>query len=271
MDLIETLARRSAAVEAPGDYRQDGLLYCGSCGTPKQCRITFGAETRVVGCQCACGVRRYDAERQAERDRERRLRIETMRDLGITDRKLRGYTFESAVETPELRKARRYAEHFREMQADNVGLLFWGGVGGGKTFAAGCIANALIAKGTAVMVTSFPRILAARYEDRGEIVSQLSRYPLLILDDLGAERQSGYALETVYMIIDERYKSGKPLIVTTNLHLKELKEPKDIGCARIYDRVLELCVPVGFPGASRRGSAAAEKLRRAKELFADDV
>lgn len=44
-------------------------------------------------------------------------------------------------------------------------------------------------------------------------------------------------------MIDSRYRSKKPLIVTTNLTLDELKHPKVLARARIYDRVLERCVP----------------------------
>ena len=40
--------------------------------------------------------------------------------------------------------------------------------------------------------------------------------------------------------MDERYKSGMPLIVTTNLTRQELENPKDMRFSRIYDRVLEI-------------------------------
>ena len=49
--------------------------------------------------------------------------------------------------------------------------------------------------------------------------------PLLILDDFGMERGTEYGLEQVYSVIDSRYRSGKPLIVTTNLTLDDLPEP----------------------------------------------
>ena len=53
-------------------------------------------------------------------------------------------------------------------------------------------------------------------------------------------------------MIDGRYRSGKPLIAMTNLTLQELKNPQDIAHARIYDRLLEMCVPVQFKGESFR-------------------
>lgn len=79
------------------------------------------------------------------------------------------------------------------------------------------------------------------------------------------ERGTEYSLEQIYAVIDGRYRSGKPLIVTTNLTLNELNNPQDTAHARIYDRLKELCVPVKFFRESRRRVTAQEKLNRLKE------
>lgn len=127
-----------------------------------------------------------------------------------------------------------------------MGLLLWGGVGTGKSFMAGCIANALMEQEVAVCMTNFARImneLNNAFSGRNEVVDRLCGYPLLVIDDFGMERGTEYALEQIYNIIDSRYRSRKPLIVTTNLTLTELKNPQDTAHARIYDRLLELCTP----------------------------
>ena len=54
------------------------------------------------------------------------------------------------------------------------------------------------------------------------------------------ERGTEYGLEQVYNVIDSRYRSGKPLIVTTNLSPDELQHPQDTPHARIYDWLLEM-------------------------------
>ena len=92
-------------------------------------------------------------------------------------------------------------------------------------------------------------------------------YPLLILDDLGIERNSEFALEQVFNVIDSRYRSCKPLIVTTNLTLNELKNPSDLAHARIYDRVLERCVPLRINNRNIRKDNAKVQMERAKALF----
>ncbi len=57
-------------------------------------------------------------------------------------------------------------------------------------------------------------------------------------------------------LIDTRYRSGKPLIVTTNLSKNEMEHPSDIKYSRVYDRVLEMCIPIAVKGESRRKSNA---------------
>ena len=63
-----------------------------------------------------------------------------------------------------------------------------------------------------------------RAENKAEYMNELSCCSLLIIDELGLERSSEYALGIIFDIIDHRYRSGKPLITTTNLPLKEIKE-----------------------------------------------
>lgn len=167
--------------------------------------------------------------------------------------------------------AQRYVDYWPEMRGKNVGLLLWGGVGTGKSFMAGCIANALMEQEVAVYMTNFARImneLNSAFAGRNEVVDRLCRYPLLVIDDFGMERGTEYALEQIYNIIDSRYRSRKPLIVTTNLTLTELKNPQDTAHARIYDRLLELCTPIACTGPSMRKDIGQAKLNLLKTLLA---
>ena len=157
--------------------------------------------------------------------------MEELKRRGFTDPTMRDWTFENDNgRNPQTGLARRYVEHWEDMRTDNIGCLFWGGVGTGKSYLAGCIANALMEKEIPVRMTNFALILndlAASFEGRNEYISRLCRYPLLILDDFGMERGTEYGLEQVFNVIDSRYRSGKPLIVTTNLTLDDLHNPED--------------------------------------------
>ena len=109
--------------------------------------------------------------------------------------------------------------------------------------------------------------LNSRIEGRNEYISRLCRYPLLIIDDFGMERGTEYGLEQVYNVIDSRCRSGKPLIVTTNLSLAELQNPQDTPHARIYDRLTEMCCPVCITGENFRKAKAQAKMERLKMLL----
>ena len=114
-------------------------------------------------------------------------------------------------------------------------------------------------------------VLGSKYQvlwGKGYIVDRLCGYLLLVIDDFGMERGTEYALERIYNIIDGRYRSRKPLIVTTNLTLTELKKPQDTAHARIYDRLLELCTPIACTGPSMRKNIGQAKLNLLKTLLA---
>ena len=203
-----------------------------------------------------------------------------MKRRGFTDQTMREWTFENDNgENPQTATAHRYVEKWEREYAENLGCLFWGSVGTGKSYLAGCIANALMEKEIPVYMTKIPvymtnfahilNDLAASFEGRNEYISRLFRYPLLIIDDFGMERGTEYGLEQFYNVIDSRYRSKKPLIVTTNLTLNELHHPQDTAHARIYDRLLEMRPPILFTGGNFRRKTAQSKLECLKELLND--
>ena len=200
---------------------------------------------------------------QKHLDLVRRLKAE-----GFSDPSMLDWTFENDNgRNPQMHHAHRYVEQWQTMRAENLGLLLWGGVGTGKSFR---IANALMEQEVPVRMTNFARILNelnSSFSGRNDIVDRLCRYPLLIIDDFGMERGTEYALEQIYNIVDSRYRSRKPLIVTTNLTLDEIQRPQDTAHARIYDRLLEMCVPISCIGVSLRKENAQEKLERLKSLI----
>lgn len=185
---------------------------------------------------------------------------------------LYGYTFDrNNGSVPQMENAWQYAAHWEEIQQQGLGLLFWGLPGNGKTFAAASIANALIEKWVKVRMTTLGEVLnklpSLSSEDKLIYLNDLKTCDLLILDDFGMERRTDYAREQIFSIIDGRYLSRKPLIVTTNLSLNDLKNPENITEQRIYDRVLEMCVPVCFEGDSLRQEKVKENIRLYKQLI----
>lgn len=252
------------------DYAENGLLMCGTCREPKQMRriFNFGTTTKpmVVRRECACERRAKELKEAKEAQAEKQRKANDLRIKGIQDEELRQRRFERSDKCPELEKCKRYSDSWPRMLENNIGLLIYGDTGNGKTHAAACIANALIDECVPVMMTSFPRILSGGF-DKSSTIAEMNRYPLVVIDDLGAERQSDYSLEIMYLIIDERYKAKKPLIITTNLELEEIQHASDLAHKRIYERITEMCVPILFQGESRRARSSRAKLAKAKDLL----
>ena len=205
------------------------------------------------------------------KEEEQLLYVRRLKAAGIQERHLQDWTFASATDTPSVQMAKRYTENWKKVKAENLGLLLWGDVGTGKSFLAACIANELLEKGVPVLMTNFSKILnqmGAMYSDeRYRYIASFNRFSLLIIDDLGIERNTEYALEQVYAVIDERYKTGLPLIITTNLTISQLRNPEDVAHARIYSRVLEMCTPVHVPGYDRRTAIGKSKQELVKEVL----
>lgn len=215
-------------------------------------------------------------------DREERLREAMEREKANRIQQKRKRVFGSAQglmactfdrdngAVPQLSWARQYVEHWPEMRRENMGLLFWGPAGTGKTFAAACIANALVDLEVGVRMITLGEALLNLFgmsgEERIQYLEVLTTCGLLILDDFGVERRTPYAREQVYEIINRRYLSGRPMVVTTNLTLEELKHA-DRDDSRIHDRVLERCVPVCFDGDSLRRENTAERIKRMQTLL----
>ncbi len=154
------------------------------------------------------------------------LRSEAFRDMPAAL-----WRFESAaVTTPQLAKARGYAQNWDECKKAGIGLLLFGNVGTGKSYAAGCITNALIDRLESVLFVGMSDVVNRMQgnfgADRDSYMTSLMRPELLILDDLGAERNTSFGKERVFDVINRRRLTGKPMIITTNIPIVTMQK----GC-----------------------------------------
>lgn len=278
MEILNVLPRFSQKEINPVGEKdfvgEDGLLVCGICRERKQCRIELGDFIRIVPCMCKCRQKEAEDRRKQEEFQEQMRRIKRLRDASMMSGKFREAAFDKyelrADNKEAYRVARKYVETFREMYAKNQGLLFYGPVGTGKSYTAACIANELLAKERSVIMTSFVKILQdiwSSEKKEADYIAIFNSASLLIIDDLGTERSTDYSLEKVYNVIDSRVRSNKPMILTTNLDLREMMENTDIRYKRIYDRIFENCYPVNMPGKSFRVMKAAERFEEMKKVL----
>lgn len=270
-------------VRKAADYiNEDGLLVCGVCHQPMQTYIEVPNPTpdcmskllTTTSCECDRRAEREEAARKQEI--ENRDKIVRFRQVSLIDAKFKDVSFESLKRTQfnekNLKICVRYAEKFTEMLAKNQGLLLWGNVGTGKSYAAAAIANYLLSRVVPVVMVSFVEIIKdieSKKMTQDQIISLVNSAQLVIFDDLGAERSSDFALEKVYSIIDSRYRKKLPMIVTTNLTMDQMKDEVDIRYCRIYDRIFETCYPMQFSGPSWRRVEANKRFTDMASLLGD--
>ena len=277
MDFVKTLSDisdNSNIKQADGDYEgENGLLYCGKCNSPKQCEIRLNGRVLRPYCLCECEAKAVKLQEDSEKAENLKEEIERTRKSGFPDPELMQWTF--AIDDRANEKASdislRYCTHFLSMKEKGKGILYLGNCGTGKTFLAACIANELINQGFSVLMTNFSRLVNIIFglkEGKQNYIDSLNSYDLLIIDDLGVERQSEYVAEIVQNIVDSRYRAGLPLIITTNLTPKDFSaESSDIAKSRLYSRISEMCLPVVVSGADRRKKNSAACDSELKKLL----
>ncbi len=123
-----------------------------------------------------------------------------------------------------LRIARRFAQQFRG------NLLFVGGTGLGKTFLSACLATAATKSGRSVTYESASHLFSNMEKNRfnpdektQQIVSRYENCDLLIIDDLGTELPGNFVTAALYNLVNDRLMAGKPMVVSTNLTVDEIR------------------------------------------------
>ena len=261
--------------EGNGDYvnDEDGFVYCGKCHTAKQQVVNIGGVSRKIPKNCDCRSKEIEQERKEMAEFERSMRIGRLKSMAFDDNLLYKQTFEREDGSLEHKQAGlNYVKHFENMEKEKIGLILTGAVGTGKTYLASSIANALIEKGISVRMTNFGVILNDMMNlqiDKNKYIKNLNSNRLLIIDDFGIQRDTSFALEHIFNIIDSRYRANKPIIVTTNLSIAHLMNTTDLKEKRIYSRLLEMATPLIFNGENHRLKTMREKAMAANLILTE--
>ncbi len=245
---------------------------CSVCGMPyvenhmlsENLIKILGDKIRYIP-SCKCHETFYEREfEKIERANEKervKNRGNRYKNFSIIDNKFLNSLFEKADFTEKhMEIAKKYAEKFIEKNCD-VGILFYGNSGTGKTFASACIGNYLMERGRNVIALNIGLYLTELKQEwnrkETELLHKISKCDLLIIDDLGCEKISEWVLEKIFLLIDTRYRASKPVIITTNLFYSRDNEKCGIYNTfgtRIKERISEMCFPVYCKGESKRKS-----------------
>lgn len=219
-------------------------------------------------CDCS-GAEEYrkklwkEAEERRERERERayKEKIDRMIQKSKLGKRFKSRTFGSFQINEKNREAfetaKQYADEFAKYKETGTGLLLTGTYGTGKTHLAAAICHELIRNNYqpifGTMISLLGNIKSTYNDERAEetenqILNKYINCDLLIIDDLGKERPTEWALEKLYYVINSRYEDCKPIVITTNYADKlvnRLTCKDNIETAKaIVSRIYEMCVGV---------------------------
>jgi DNA replication protein DnaC len=168
------------------------------------------------------------------------------------ERAFRLFTREAFKVSAENRAALEAVQRFN-CQSDN--LLLWGPCGTGKSHLAAIIGRQHATyDGRVIFTEPAPLLRSLRLLKPVEEQEAIDRYvnaPVLIIDDLGIEKDTEFAVSTISEIVSHRLKADRNgLVVTSNLSLDALAAK--LGDERLTSRLAGMCQVIEIRGADRR-------------------
>ena len=187
-----------------------------------------------------------------EREAIRAQRIKEASNLGKRFSSRTFDTFKADRDPRAYEQCLAYAEQ-DGFDKERNSLMIIGAYGTGKTHLAAAIANRLIDKGTPVLFDTFTNHLnklKAEF-DTGErkYLRQMKEIPMLILDDVGKEKQTDWTRSVMFDVINFRYEHMTPIVITSNLSTKQLEDYLGGAC---FSRMCEMCKGVQTTGSDYR-------------------
>jgi DNA replication protein DnaC len=256
--LHQVLEPRAAVCPKHGAYTSSGTRY------------TIG-KGREVWTPCpGCAAEKAEAEREAvelEKQERERARLEEMLGRAAIPVRFVGRTFDSyRADTPAqvaaLTAARDYAENFERHSRSGESLLMLGKAGTGKSHLASAILQAIMPAHCGLYTTAADVIEMVREtwrrdseKSQARVLHLLSTVPLLVIDEVGVQYGTESEQNTLFQIIDRRYRDRRPVILMANLQPAELQQ---LLGDRVYDRLRESAKTLMFTWDSYRPQARRE-------------
>lgn len=132
-------------------------------------------------------------------------------------------------------------------------------------YAAASIANELLDRNYRVWMVSTVNLLDRMFDEADIIRNRLATFELVVLDDFGAERNTEYASEKMFQIIDDRMRSRLPTIITTNIDIT--KPTENLTYQRIFSRLNGEAPQFRCKGGDLRADRGREKRQLANEIL----
>ena len=238
-------------------FEEPEAVTCEHCGRQLEpLGAQFGGRFRWLAhepCTCEGVALEEAAKKRAQQLRDEAAMAKRIEASGVKQR----YRNATTANPQIAAYLERYPEH------GGRGLFIHGGVGSGKTFAATALTRALVYAGYSVRITTTTAMLDAIADTYGRDASSsegLGKYAsldMLVLDDMGKENGSGWAVNTIFQIVNMRYEALLPIVVTSQYAFPALEKRLGRGgepdsAAAIVSRLRQTLEPIHLTGPDRR-------------------
>ena len=244
-------------------------LYCPHCGKEKK---IFQAELLGtvfnIPVNCQCEIDRFNAameriNRHGERERARAR----LKNSGLDQAEqmtLAGFQPRPGTALA-LQVAQDFIAQWEQKLTTGAGFTLAGAYGNGKSHLAAAVIRALAEKGiwasyqpVAALLKRVRATFSGSGETEEQILDLLQNVKCLALDDVGAQKQTAWAEEFLFTVVDHRYRRRLPTIVTTNC-TTEQSLTEALG-GRVVDRLVERNTFVRVTAASYRRELAKQRI-----------
>lgn len=237
--------------------KPNSIPKCEMCGKEKR---LIGSKYRYYDYNCDCMGKNYCKERNLDEGKNKIKWIKDIKRVSGIGARFFSKTFSSYKGNEKaLNECRKWAKNYQENYKAGKGLFLTGNVGTGKTHLLAAIIdyiarikkrlglNSIVYRTTPVMLSE----IRNSYENKNfeEVINNFKDSHLLIIDDLGAEKTTDWALDIFFEIIDYRYSELKPVIIASNLTDLEIKQKLD---ERVMSRIYEMCKGLKLTGKDYR-------------------
>ena len=213
---------------------------------------------------CACVMKRYAEQEELRAEQARRKHIQQLRRnaFGTSYAVMSKITFDSLVQSPQLKIVQAYSDNIQDIIHTGAGLLLSGPYGYGKSTACIALANALIDQSISVRyigTNNYINSIASHTSDRDAYLSPLVDCSVLILDDIDVIRKTSTSIMYLHELISLRYQAKKILITATPLTPQQLQRETDHDMRQVYNIILNnsvICFDCNYINDVRAQNAA---------------